>query len=61
MSAASLRETPMPISNGPVLEKALLSVEVMTVPGAKVGLGAPIGPVTSILAALDGELHPVLV
>ncbi len=56
-----MRDTPVAISNGPVLEKVLLSVEVMTVPGEKVSLAVPIGPVTSILTALDGELHPALV
>lgn len=57
-SAASFRETPMAILNGPVLEKSVLSVEVMTVPAGKVRVWAPIGPVTSILAALDCASQP---
>lgn len=40
------------------MEKVLLSVEVITVPAGKVGVAAPIGPVTSILAALDCASQP---
>ena len=58
ISAASLRETPKEIVNELVVEKVLFSVVVTTVPGGKVGVATPTGPVTSRSAALDSGLHP---
>jgi hypothetical protein len=46
------------MSNGPVVENVLLSVESITVPGGKTGLAEPTGPVTSISALLDSGLQP---
>jgi hypothetical protein len=45
-----LRETSSGTVNGSVREKVLLSVEVIKVPGGKVGFAAPTGPVTCIEA-----------
>ncbi len=60
VSAACLRETPSGLSNGPVVEKVLFCVVVMVVPGGKVGVVAPTGPVTSIEEELPlfGAVQP---
>jgi hypothetical protein len=58
VSAACLRETSSGTVNGLVVEKLFCCVVVMLVPGGKVGVVAPIGPVTSMEAALDDGSQP---
>ena len=55
MSAESFSDNPSWTLKGAVLEKEVLSVEVRTVPGGKVGVAAPTGPVTS-RSALSGSV-----